>query len=138
MQIARDRGATWALTLDTDERIVFQGIRDMSDLKNRLDAFPQVDAWLVESRDRSYSKERFLRTSSLLQWNGKTHKALVCAAPFQRGLLDGCVFWEETKSETANDKKFRRDLQILRDETARQPLDPRWWYYLGQTWEGQI
>ena len=91
----------------------------MSELKNRLDAFPQVDAWLVESRDGSYSKERFLRTSSLLQWNGKTHEAVICAAPFHRSVLTNCVFWEETKSETAYDQKLRRDLEILRDETAR-------------------
>ena len=79
---------------------------------------------------------RFLRTTSLLQWKGKTHEALVCAAPFHRSVLTDCVFWEETKTETAYDQKLRRDLEILRDETARQPLDPRWWYYLGQTCEG--
>jgi tetratricopeptide (TPR) repeat protein len=135
MQIAQSRGASWALTVDTDERI------DLSAYKNRehlMKAFREntaVTTWMVASRDGSYTKERFIRLPTNLKWSGRTHEALVGATAEQRMLLPNSCFWETPKSPEAMERKLNRDLEILLEVTRDDPANARWWYYLGQTFE---
>jgi tetratricopeptide (TPR) repeat protein len=124
------------LTLDTDERIEFGGISNKRQLLRMLESDPKIMAWMVPAQDRTYSKERFLRIPTQLRWQGRTHEALVGIKNGERGVMTGCCFWETPKSPGEYQHKLERDLKILLDETAAQPLNPRWWYYLGQTYEG--
>lgn len=128
--------ATWALTLDTDERLDFTGYATKHQLLETLDSETGVRAWMVPTADKSYVKERFIRVPTTLRWQGRTHEALMGATDHQRRLLRGCHFREVAKSPEAFQIKFARDLDILLDETKSQPENPRWWYYLGQTYEG--
>ncbi len=136
LKISDEAHATWALTVDTDERFAFTDFEDREHLRRTLDSNEQIQAWMVAARDGSYSKERFIRIPSSLQWRGRTHEALIGAAEGRRRLLSGCHFWETPKSKADYQRKLERDLQVLLEETASQPLNPRWWYYLGQTYEG--
>ncbi len=136
LRIADERSATWAMTLDTDERIEFPGYRTRKDLLNALNAYPDVMSWMIPAQDGSYVKERFVRMPTQLQWHGRTHEALYGATRTQRKVLDGCSFWEVAKSPTELERKLQRDLVILLEETAANPLSARSWFYLGQTYEG--
>jgi tetratricopeptide (TPR) repeat protein len=136
LDVARQRGATWALTVDADERMDFSGWSGPAALRAALDAHPTVHAWSVAARDGTYSKERFIRLPTQLSWRGRTHETLTGSGKFQRRQLAGCGFWEARKSPASQQHKLQRDLGILLEETASQPLNARWWYYLGQTYEG--
>ncbi len=68
LQFASDRGATWALTLDSDERMRFPPFEDRDDLLNALNSDPLVKTWMVACGDNSYSKERFIRVPTSLRW----------------------------------------------------------------------
>jgi len=135
LERAAAHGARWALTVDTDERLLFAGIKSLEDLRARLEADPEVLVWLVSFAGGYYAKERIIRVPSQLSWQGRTHEALVGATASQRGILAGVSFTELPKNPDQITAKLRRDLEILRDETQRLPGDPRWWYYLGQTLE---
>lgn len=128
--------ATWAMTLDTDERIEFPGFRDREHLRETLESRPEVISWMVPIRDGSYVKERFVRVPTRLEWQGCTHEALYGATDSERKVLSGCWFSEVAKSPADYEFKLQRDLAILLKETTAFPLTARWWYYLGQTYEG--
>ncbi len=133
LQAAAEAGAAWALTLDTDERLSITGFAGLEDLREKLDSERGVLAWLVPYEQTGYAKERFIRVPTRLAWRGKTHEALVGAGEGERKLLVGSAFTELAKSPEQMAQKHRRDVAILQEETKRQPKNPRWWYYLGQT-----
>lgn len=135
LECAAGLGASWALTVDTDERLSFPGIESSEELRSRLDSAPDVLVWLVASRDGSYAKERFIRVPTKLRWSGRTHEALVGAKANERRVLAGVEFFEKPKTREQSLAKLRRDLDVLRIETQEQPDNARWWYYLGQTLE---
>ncbi|TWT83786.1 Tetratricopeptide repeat protein [Planctomycetes bacterium CA13] len=136
LEIAAAHGAQWAMTLDTDERVEFDGIASKSELVATLNSEERVQAWMVASRDGRYQKERFIRLPATVRWQGATHEALVgCNEPERQTLL-GCQFWETSKSKQGFREKLSRDLEILSQQTTADPLNARWWYYLGQTHEG--
>ncbi len=135
LEAAAAAGATWALTIDTDERLMVSGYDGIEQLRAVLSSDPAVRAWLVPARDGSYDKERLIRVPTLLQWMGRTHESLVGAAANERRVLPGCKFFEERKTPEQFQRKLQRDLVILKEETRDQPDNARWWYYLGQTHE---
>lgn len=133
---AAAHGATWALTIDTDERLVFDGFHSLHELRSLLAAEPEVQAWMVGSRGGGYAKERLIRVPSDLHWKGRTHEALIGATARQRKVLPGVRFYEVAKTPEVFRHKLERDLVILQDETRDKPDNARWWYYLGQTLDG--
>lgn len=117
-------GAHWAVTVDTDERLVFQpGL----DLQEKL-ANAKAGVLLVGSLDGYYVKERCIRLPTTARWSGPTHEALL-GPPSE--ILAGVHFTELPKDGAALTRKFERDVRILTAYTAEHPTDPRWWYYLG-------
>jgi FkbM family methyltransferase len=147
LDAAARHGAKWAMTLDTDERLDFKGIASAGDLQSRLNADPRIRAWLVPARDGSYSKERFICVDDRLEgspqhgtrpplvWSGRTHECLLGLQTEERATLPGVTVWEVRKTPEQFQVKLKRDLPILLDETREHPEKPRWWYYLGQTYE---
>lgn len=135
LEAAADADATWALTIDTDERMIVSGYDDIETLRAALSSDPAILAWLVPARDGSYDKERLIRVPTRLQWKGRTHESLVGAAANERRVLPGWKFFEERKTPEQFQHKLQRDLVILEEETREKPDNARWWYYLGQTHE---
>ena len=140
LELAGSRGAGWALTIDTDERIELGTLDDREAIQSKLASDAVVLAWLVSAKDGSYSKERFIRVPSHLEWRGRTHEGLSGAQAGQRKTMDGLSFWEEPKTAMQTRLKLERDLQVLREETTTHPEHARWWLYLGETLEalGQL
>ena len=135
LELAGSRGPAWALTIDTDERVEFEESVDPASLRQVLSSDSNIRAWLVSARDGSYSKERFIRVPTQLEWRGRTHEALCGANAQQRRVVPDVKFWEERKTPEQFRKKLERDLDVLRQETQSQPENARWWHYLGQTLE---
>ena len=131
---AKRYDCTWAITIDTDERIDF-GTLTPKQLKEHLLREHTIQSWLVPARSRYYSKDRILKLDAPIEWRGRTHEALTGTSHGQRKTLDGVCFDELPKNAAQQRHKLQRDLMILREETVRFPENGRWWYYLGQTLE---
>src|SRR5262245_28117870 len=64
LEAAAGHGATWAMTLDTDERMEFPGYRSAEELLAAIESDPQVLVWLVMEKGGRYAKERFVRVAA--------------------------------------------------------------------------
>lgn len=116
-------GATWAVTLDTDERIIG------GDALGAAIAFTSATALSLAAADGSYAKPRAFRLPCAAQWRGRTHEAIAIAAP----TVKGAAFTELPKTAEQDRAKRLRDLELLRRMCADEPEDGRWHYYLGDT-----
>lgn len=126
LDAARDEGATWALTLDTDERILGDGKAIRAHL-----ARTKASVVLVKHEDGTYAKERLIRVPTQVRWRGPTHEALDGQRPGESEVLPGVAFRELRKDPEALRRKFARDAAVLEAFTRDHPDEPRWWYYLG-------
>jgi len=130
LQAAAELGADWAVTLDSDERIVL-GSSDARSLLTASDA----DALHVKHVGGTYAKERFFRLPARGRYVGPTHEAFISEGA-RIGTLPGVLFEELPKSAEDYRRKAERDVSILSCHTAEHPDDPRWFYYLGDSLTG--
>lgn len=121
-------GAEWIVIVDTDERLHLRGI----DLRAGLSK-AKSDILSFESDDGHYPKDKILRATSSARFIGPTHETLVGGS---REPLEGATFSELPKTTAQLKRKFARDMRLLLDYVAKHPNDPRWWYYLGASYEG--
>jgi tetratricopeptide (TPR) repeat protein len=124
---AAEAGATWAVTVDTDERLVFDA---GFDLHKALDA-ARKPVLLVADDAGTYSKERIIRLPATVRWSGPTHEFLDGQRAGESEVLKGVRFHELPKDPEALRRKFQRDVAILKKYTKQHAKDPRWYYYLG-------
>jgi len=129
LDAAVEAGGRWAVTLDTDERLL---IEPGFDLRAAL-AASTARVLHVRAEDGSYAKERMLRLPARERWAGPTHESLGGQRPGEAALLDGVRFRELPKDEVALRRKLERDVGILRRHVRQHAKDPRWHYYLGAT-----
>ena len=127
LEAAQQAGAAWAVTVDTDERLLFDA---GFDLRAAL-AATRANVLLVNDEGGYYGKERIVRLPTAVRWTGPTHEALVGQAEAGTATLQGVRFHELPKDETALRHKFERDVAILRKHTRQHAKEPRWHYYLG-------
>jgi glycosyltransferase involved in cell wall biosynthesis len=88
LEAAAEAGATWAVTLDTDERLLFD--RDF-DLARAL-ARTQAQVCMVVDDVGSYSKERIVRLPAKVRWEGPTHECLMGRTAAETLTLRGVRF----------------------------------------------
>ena len=127
LEAAQQAGATWAVTVDTDERLLFDA---GFDLRTAL-AATQANVLLVNDENGYYGKERIVRLPTALRWIGPTHEALGGQREGEAATLPGLRFRELPKDEATLRRKFERDVAILRKHTRQHAKEPRWHYYLG-------
>jgi tetratricopeptide (TPR) repeat protein len=127
LEAAQQAGATWAVTVDTDERLLFDAGLD---LRTAL-AATHANVLLVTDENGYYGKERIVRLPTALRWVGPTHEALNGQRADESATLAGVRFRELPKDEQALRRKFERDVVILRKYTRQHAREPRWHYYLG-------
>lgn len=122
-------GPAWAVTLDSDE--FFLG--NMKNLRPFLET-TEAPVVYVQARgdgpDGPYIKPRAFRLPCASRWVGRTHEAIVFP-PHKPLIIPNVFFDEEWKTEDEAQAKHRRDRDLLTQEIADSPHDPRWWYYLG-------
>lgn len=131
LQNAADEGYDWALMLDTDERIH----KTRGSLHNALvgESHDMLHVW---ADDHSYAKPRLFRLPARGHYTGPTHECWVSDPGSTTGTLDGITFSELPKTEAQYRAKAERDREILEQYTQEHPGDPRWFYYLGDTYSG--
>jgi hypothetical protein len=136
LQCARLEDAEWALTVDTDERLNFEHLPNVLTccyLEACLDRrVGDEDVVLCSPTDKSYLKERFIRTNTRGWWRGATHESFFDF----RGRTDApwCTFDEVPKTPAQLETKYARDEKLLERYVQEEGKgDGRWWYYLGET-----
>jgi tetratricopeptide (TPR) repeat protein len=127
LQAATEAGGEWAVTVDTDERLLFDRGLDLRAMLARTKA----NVLLVADDSGTYSKERIVRLPATVRWNGPTHEVLEGQRPGLPETLAGVRFTELPKDPAALKRKFERDVAILRKYTRQHGKQPRWFYYLG-------
>jgi tetratricopeptide (TPR) repeat protein len=127
LEAAQAAGARWAVTVDTDERLIFD---PGFDLRKALEA-TRTNVLLVGEEGGSYGKERIIRLPTATRWTGPTHEALGGQREGESEQLAGVRFRELPKDEATLRRKFERDVAILRKYTRQHAREPRWHYYLG-------
>jgi tetratricopeptide (TPR) repeat protein len=129
LSVARALGATWIVIVDSDERIDLGAL----DLKYTLEQ-TRANVLRIEQDDGHYPKQKILRAAVDLYFVGPTHEALVGGDVCET--LSGAIFRELPKTEKQLKQKYARDVLLLSDYVASRPDDPRWWHYLGVSYEG--
>ncbi|HYQ44244.1 MAG TPA: glycosyltransferase [Polyangiaceae bacterium] len=134
LDAARELGGTWAVTVDTDERLQLEKASDgrpLIDVRAEL-ARAQEGVLYVADERKNYVKERFFRLPMSERWSGPTHEAF---AAYKVGFrtLTGITFSELGKPAEAYSRKFQRDVEVLRRHIETHPKDPRWHFYLGES-----
>jgi glycosyltransferase involved in cell wall biosynthesis len=127
LDAALELGASWAVTLDTDERIQQNGEDLRAAMQNASEG-----VLMVYAESRTYAKERCFRLPALARFDGPTHESFPGYKVGTR-TLERATFRELGKSPEALRRKFERDAQILSKHTRAHPRDPRWFYYLGDS-----
>ena len=127
LDAAHELGASWAVTVDTDERIELRG----DDLRATLAGMSE-GVLLVFDEQRTYKKERCFRLPMPERYAGPTHESFASYKVGTRS-AEKAVFRELPKSADEAKKKFERDVAILEPYVRKHPKDPRWHYYLGES-----
>jgi tetratricopeptide (TPR) repeat protein len=132
LQIAADRGADYAITLDTDERLHFE-VEPNQFKRNevRTACLQELDVICSPAvlAGVDYFKERIIKTTREIRWSGPTHEALL--GWHSRTMCNWLKFSELAKSAESLKEKFERDYALLEKYAPEHPEDGRWWYYLG-------
>ncbi len=123
LKVAAELGFDWAVTLDTDERIV-DLMRD--DFVNAT-----TDVLYVHSRGKAYKKQRCFRLPCMGKWFGKIHEAFM---PGEGQTIETAHFWEVPKSPKDQLNKMNNVIKVLRDEVTQNPGNQRAWYYLADAY----
>jgi tetratricopeptide (TPR) repeat protein len=129
LQAAAEAGAGWAVTLDTDERLLFDPGFDLRQALQRA----QADVLLVSDDGGTYAKERIVRLPAGVRWSGPTHEVLEGQQAGRSATLAGVCFRELPKDPEVLKRKFERDVAILKKYTRQHGRQPRWFYYLGSS-----
>ena len=127
LQAATEAGGAWAVTVDTDERLLFDRGVELREALGRT----RANVLLVADDGGTYSKERIVRLPATVHWSGPTHEVLEGQRTGMSETLAGVRFSELPKDAAALKRKFERDVAILRKYTRQHGKQPRWFYYLG-------
>lgn len=127
LEAACAAGGQWAVTVDTDERLLFDA---SFDLRSAL-AQTRATVLLVSEENGFYTKERIFRLPAAVRWNGPTHEVLAGQRDGVSAQLPGVRFRELPKDEAALRRKSERDVAVLRRYVRQHAKEPRWHYYLG-------
>lgn len=127
LDAATEAGGSWAITVDTDERLVSERAFD---LRAAL-AASRANVLRVLDDGGFYAKERIIRLPAAVRWNGPTHEVLDGQRTGESETLVGLRFSELPKDPAALERKFRRDVAILKKYVRQHSRQPRWFYYLG-------
>ena len=127
-RFAEEMGATWIVIVDSDERLIIGELDLRAELAKHKD-----DVLLVESSTGFYSKQRVVRAGRGAHYTGPTHELLHAGS---WGTLKGVSFSELPKSAEQLLQKYMRDVALLSEYVKEHPKVPRWWYYLGVSFEG--
>ncbi len=129
LKAAEALGATWACQLDTDERMILNGV----DIPSTLGIIPEnVQALCVGEDGGSYDKPRFFRIPSSGEFMGRVHEEWVSNGKMQ--FLPHVRFHELPKTkEQLRARQDSDDIPCLIALAEAHPKVHRWRYLLAET-----
>lgn len=112
LRFAEEEGASWAMTLDTDERVDLDRERTLAELSSPGNA--RFAALCVSDRDLLYQKPRFLRCGAGLEWRGGCAERLLGAdgKPPEMAHILG-EFWELPKNDAQERARAERGIREM-------------------------
>lgn len=113
---AESRGATWALTVDADERIDVPKL-DLSDIA------PDVHVLHVPDSVLAYQKPRLIRCGVGARWIGPCCERLEVSG--KRAIVPG-QFHEAPKTPEQERRRFERGLEHMPAMIEQEPDQPQW------------
>lgn len=122
---AREAGATYALTLDPDERVELPEY-----VTALLEAHPEIAVWTLVDRDEGYNKERLIRCDSAARWHGRVCENVELPEGQDRGRMRG-QFWELPKDEASTQRRYERGVTEMRRMIAAGDDRYKWHRHLG-------
>lgn len=125
LMLAAEVGATWALTLDTDERVV---CGNTCKLRAEL-ADTSAGALQAPHRRHGYVKPRLIRVPCQGSWRGPNHEGLYGVRTI---VTQSLSFWEAPRAPGHLDRKWHRNLATLIPYSALFPAEQRWHYYIAE------
>lgn len=122
--------ADFAIMIDTDERVICP---DPAAVRAFLEALaPEVEVVVAFAADGSHGRERFFRLPAKHRWIGRTHEAFPVEYGQQATIPPELIAWTELpKTPEQLRARAERDVDMLVDEIAEHPKDPRWHTYRG-------
>jgi tetratricopeptide (TPR) repeat protein len=120
---ARSYGATFALTLDTDERVHLA-----HPWKAIVESQPNLDVFIVPDKTEGYHKERLIRCASKANWYGPVCEMLR-GFHGPQGKLPG-YFVEVEKTDLQHKARHERGVRLMRTMLETEN-DYRWHHHLG-------
>jgi tetratricopeptide (TPR) repeat protein len=131
LECAAKVGATWALTLDADERLI--STAEAPPNPKLIDPYLQsADVLLCFDDARSYAKERFIKLPAAGKWVGPVHE---CYVGGRREIFGRWRVRELPKTPEQLKDKFGRDRMALLNYIGKHSEDARWYFYLGETYK---
>lgn len=125
-------GYDWAVMLDTDERILPNGVNIRKMLEKLPESVRYVD---VMSDTGKYQKTRFFRLPFTGNFRAQAHEQL--DAEDQTILAHTIRFHELPKSDEVLQARLVNDLKALYKQQEEDPTNLRWPYYIAATLEAQ-
>ncbi len=126
LDFAAERGAAWAILIDTDQRIAWNGL----DPRKFLSGDGEFSVFTLRSRDGRFVKEQIFAMPRARHYIGRTHECYplfgdVLEVPLAR-------VWEVKKTAAELQAKHARDLRLLQLDIDDCPANARAWYYLAE------
>ena len=121
-------GADWAIMLDTDERILHNGVDIITELINS-----KTGVLAVFENTGKYAKERFFKLPADAKFTNARHEKYIP----KNGIatLNKVRFLELPKVPELLHARLLADVVGLQKQIIDDPTETRWYYYLGNTYE---
>jgi glycosyltransferase involved in cell wall biosynthesis len=132
LQAAAGTGCEWTLVIDADETLVVENPDVLEGLQN--------DAYRIEMRfpGVSYPRLNLVRSARDFRYVGVIHEYATADPHPAEYMLDPAKIHMWTDGQGARGKspdKSQRDCKVLEHAVLDEPQNPRYWFYLAQTYE---
>ena len=133
MSLARD-AADYSFVIDADEILRIQpgfGKDQMGQLTDRAYSYAMVHGALMYQRTAIFSNKLPWRYSGVLhEYPEAPGHGSINATP----LPQLSVFYTSEGARSKNPEKYKDDAHVFIEALKEEPLNGRYWYYLGQSW----
>ena len=149
LELAQASGATFLMTLDADEQLVWPEGKPVPELTDDVYGI----RFRLANSDSTWSRALILRAGLPWRWRGAVHEYLECEGhdPTRCMIENAYVLSHSDGARgrrprrrysvldylpgkpTLPPAKYRRDIEVLREQIAAEQKNPRAWFYLAQS-----
>lgn len=125
-----DNSCDWILLIDADMILINAGF-DKSQLEESIDVYNLVqDTGVLQ-----YSNMRLLNAKHKWHCFGVTHEYYDIPGPYKNQKLLSTLYFNDFADGGSKEDKYERDIRLLSDGLIEQPNNPRYMFYLAQSYK---